>query len=93
MITSEEIIYKIIKGQELIIGPIAWEEAKRVGGLHIIDENREHLTIDAPEKEVMERLVVQYERLFGRASIEVCRDAVRNLLPDMPPDKIPEVLK
>lgn len=93
MVTLVQLAIKIIKEQELIIGPIAWEEAKRVQGLHIIDGNGKKVTIDAPEKEVIERLVLQYERLFGRASREVCKEAVRDLLSEVPSDKIPEALK
>lgn len=93
MVIPKEIILKIIREQENIIGPIAWEEARRVPGLHIIDENGKNVTIDAPEKEIIERLVLQYERLFGRASREVCKEAVRDLLPEVPADKVPESLK
>jgi len=37
--------------------------------------------------------VAQYERLFGAASREVCRDAVRPFLSQISQDEIPAVLK
>lgn len=45
------------------------------------------------EEDVLGRLVAQYEKLFGAASREVCRDAVRPLLSQVPQDEIPAVLK
>lgn len=37
--------------------------------------------------------IAQYEKLFGIASREVCRDAVRPLLSQAPEEEIPAVLK
>lgn len=89
----EPLIKRIIHEQENIIGPLAWEEARKVKGLKIINLKQGDIGIDNGEKEVLQRLVLQYERLFGRASREVCREAVRDLLLEVPPDKIPEILK
>lgn len=89
---GSQLVEKIIKEQELIIGPVAWEEAGKVSGLRI-DVVQHQASIDGNVKEVLENLVAQYERLFGQASREVCRDAVRPLLSQIPPDEIPAVLK
>lgn len=87
-----QIVSRIIKEQELIIGPIAWDEAKKVQGLRV-DITRKEIAIVNGEKEVIEKLVRQYERLFGRASIEACREAVQDIIPEIPPEKVPAVLK
>lgn len=82
----------IIKEQELIIGPVAWEEAEKVTGLRINIRSHE-VDIEGDAKEVLERLVAQYEKLFGKASREVCRDAVRPFLAQVPEADVPAVLK
>lgn len=88
----QQIITKIIQEQELIIGPLAWEQAKKVTGLRI-DIATHQIVIEGNSKEVLEKLVSQYERLFGQASREVCRDAARPFLSQVPEDEIPAVLK
>jgi len=87
-----EIARKIIEQQEAIIGPVAIEQAKRVS----------HISIDWPKKSIkitgdgpaaIDALVHQYEHLFGRLSVEVCKDAAANLVSQLPPDKQPKTLK
>jgi hypothetical protein len=87
-----QIAVKIIKEQELVIGPLAWVEAGKVTGLSI-DQSRSSVSLSGDSKDVINRLVSQYERLFGRASHEVCREAAASLLVGMPPDEIPSSLK
>lgn len=87
-----EIPIRIIKEQELVIGPLAWEEAKKVAGL-IIDQPHSSVSFSGDKKDVINRLVAQYERLFGRASHEVCREAVCDIVSNMPSDEVPSSLK
>jgi hypothetical protein len=83
----------IIKEQELIIGPLAWIEAGKVQGLKIVNSQNGEVTFNnGDQKEVINRLVAQYERLFGRASHEVCRDAVSNIIAGLSPSEIPSSL-
>jgi hypothetical protein len=89
---GNQLAEQIIKEQALIIGPVAWEEASKVTGLRI-DVALHQANIEGNGLEVLEKLVAQYEQLFGPASREVCRDAVRPLLAQVPPDQIPAVLK
>lgn len=89
---KDQIAEVMIKEQALIIGPIAWEQAGKVSGLRI-DIAKHEVNIEGNTKEVLEKLVAQYEKLFGAASREVCRDAVRPLLSQVPQDEIPAVLK
>ncbi len=87
-----QIAIRIIKEQELVIGPLAWDEARKVRGLQVVNEN-ELTLMNGDPKSVIDRLIAQYERLFGRASHEVCREAVQDLIAEMPPEEIPSSLK
>ncbi|HMQ01859.1 MAG TPA: hypothetical protein PKD79_02190 [Candidatus Doudnabacteria bacterium] len=89
----DQISVRIIKEQELLIGPLAWTEAKKVIGLQIIDQQKGQVRFEGDPKEVLSRLVGQYSRLFGRASTEVCRQAVQDLIVEIPKEQVPEVLQ
>ncbi|MEK7518073.1 MAG: hypothetical protein AAB583_06025 [Patescibacteria group bacterium] len=86
-----QMVQKIIKEQESIIGPVALEQARKVPGLKVNWEKHE-VILEGNQKEIIEKLVEQYEYLFGRASVEVCKDAVKSLLSKIPQDKIPTLL-
>ena len=88
-----KIAQKIIKEQELIIGPLAWDEARKVSGLSIVNQQTEEVSFDGDKTDILNRLVAQYERLFGRASREVCHDAVSSLIVDLPPAEVPASLR
>ena len=90
--TSTEVAKRIVKEQALIIGPIAWEEAQKVRGLKV-DLTTQEVMVEGSPREVLEKLVAQYERLFGLASRDVCREAVRPLISQVPPEEIPAVLR
>lgn len=92
MATIANLANQIIVEQANIIGPVAWEEAGKVIGLRI-DIGTHQVNVEGNPREVLEKLVAQYERLFGLASREVCRDAVRPLLSQVPQEEIPAVLK
>lgn len=88
----DQISVRIIKEQELIIGPVAWEEAQKVSGL-VVDRDNEKATLDGDPKDILNRLVAQYSRLFGNVSSEVCREAVQDLLVELPQEDIPASLQ
>jgi hypothetical protein len=86
----DHIAAKIIKEQELIIGPIAWQEAGKVGGLKVVDQKQGTVSIEgADPKIVIDGLIAQYEKLFGRASREVCREVAAPFIADLQPSEIP----
>lgn len=94
MTNLNQIVIKIIKEQERIIGPIAWSEAKKVAGLEVIDQKTGQVDIVGTNAlEVIDQLVAQYEKLFGRASHEVCREAVSGLIGSLSPNEIPISLR
>ena len=81
---------KIIKEQEVIIGPVAFEQARKVDGLEVADSGS--VKISGSAKDVLKHLVEQYEKLFGRTSIEVCREAVKSIISQAPKDQVPQIL-
>lgn len=91
MSTAEynQIAQRIIKHQESIIGPMAWAEAKKVSGVSVKNHD---VTIQGNGK-TLESLVQQYATLFGQASVEACKDAVRPILPKLSGVTIPAILR
>jgi len=89
-----KISLRIIKEQESIIGPLAWYEAKKVNGFSVLNENKGEVSFqDGDPKIIIDKLVNQYEKIFGKASHEVCRDAVRDIVVGMSPEEVPSSLK
>ncbi len=95
MSTLDQIAGRIIKEQELILGPLAWDEAANVPHLQILD--RANGSVDIPEgpegSRVIDELVNRYVDLFGRAAREACREAAHALVADLPPGEVPESLR
>jgi hypothetical protein len=86
-----QIASQIIKDQEVIIGPIALEQAKKVKGLTIT--SIDNITIKGDTKSVLEELVGQYVRLFGRASVEICKEAVHEIKSSVSTNELPDILR
>ncbi|MBI2086554.1 MAG: hypothetical protein HYT69_00020 [Candidatus Zambryskibacteria bacterium] len=94
MSTFDQIAVKIIKEQELIIGPLAWQEAGKVNGMNIINTQSGAVVVENGDpKLVIDKLVAQYDRLFGRASREVCKEAAAPFLTTLTPAEVPFSLK
>lgn len=87
------IAIRIIKEQERIIGPVAWNEARKVRGLQVISDRDGLVELKGDPKRIIDRLVAQYDLLFGRASHEVCKEAALPLLASLPPRDIPSSLR
>lgn len=85
----------IIEHQISVIGPMALEQANKVSGLKVTDGN-DDVKVNVSGKDatkLLTELVSNYEKLFGRASIEVCRDAVREIQPPLPKGDLPQILQ
>ncbi len=93
MTIFQEITKKIIHEQEQVIGPLAWIEAGKVNGLSVVPEREEVNLNSSDEKDVVNKLVYQYEKIFGQASREVCKDAVASLIADLPQTEVPSSLQ
>ncbi len=87
-----EIAKKIISQQETIIGPVAIEQAKAVSGL-TVDWDKKEVKVSGNEQAVIDKLVDQYKDLFGKISVEVCKEAASKLVGQLPADKQPSSLK
>lgn len=83
---------KIIKEQEAIIGPVAWEQASKVPGLKVNPSKNEVDIEGQNPKEIIEQLVKQYQNLFGLTSVEVCKHAVKDIVANTPHDQLPPLL-
>lgn len=82
---------KIIKEQEAIIGPIALDQAKKVSGLAVTTSD--DVKITGNKKQTLENLVKQFEKLFGKASVQVCKEAFEPFSEKIPQTDIPDILK
>lgn len=87
-----QIIEKIIKAQEAIIGPVAIEQAERVPHLKI-DWDKHTVTINGNEPEAVNALIEVYQELFGQISKEVSKEAAAPLLGKLSGDQLPSALK
>jgi hypothetical protein len=87
----KQLVTQIIKYQDTIIGPLAIEQANEVSGLSITPD-LSTITITGDAKLILTQLVEKYQILFGQASVEACKDAVKELLHTMPKQDIPELL-
>lgn len=87
-----QIVVKIIKGQENIIGPIAVEQSQRVDGLDV-DWGKQTATITGDPIKVIDELIEKYKELFGQISVEVSKDAVASLVDKLPSNGLPENFK
>ncbi len=86
-----EMLIKIIKKQESIIGVSAWYEANSVAGF-TVDKDHGLISFLGDGKEAVDRLVTHYENIFGKASKGVCKEAVPTIISKMTPDQIPSSL-
>lgn len=87
-----QIATKIIEQQQTIIGPVAVEQAKAVSGLKV-DWDKHQVTVSGNEQAVIDKLVDQYKELFGKISVEVCKEAAAKLISQLPDDERPASLK
>ncbi|MFA5136487.1 MAG: hypothetical protein WC489_03775 [Patescibacteria group bacterium] len=82
----------IIREQEIIIGPIAVEQAGRVNGL-TVNWKHHDVSFTGNEIKIVENLIEKYRDFFGQVSVEVCKNAVKNLLSDLPAKERPALLR
>ena len=80
-----QIAVKIISGQEVIIGPVAIEQANQVEGMHV-DWAKREVEISGNKVQTIEALIAKYQELFGQISVEVSRQAAAPLMAKLPVD-------
>lgn len=84
-------ISSIIKEQMAIIGPLAIDQAKKTPGLKI--ESITQIEVTGNKKDVLAELIDNYEKLFGKASVEVCKEAFKPYSSKIAATDIPDKLK
>lgn len=84
-------VSRIIKEQQAIIGPVALDQAKKVSGLEV--SSVDDIKVSGNKKQVLNNLVNQYSKLFGKASVEVCKEAFEPYSDKIPSADIPDILK
>lgn len=86
-----QIAEKIIEQQEAVIGPIAVEQAKQIRELSI-NWPQHHVGVSGNAQQAIDELVEKYKELFGQIAVQASRDAVANILPQLPSDQQPRSL-
>ncbi len=88
----EQIVTRIIKSQEVIIGPVAIEQAQRVPHLKV-DWESKRINISGNEADAVDALIDVYKELFGQISVEVSKEAAGALVDKLPANALPKALK
>lgn len=91
MTPYELAVARIIKEQQNIIGPLAIDQARMITGMEVNSEANVKITGNG--KEILGSLVQKYAEFFGQASIEVCKDAIRDMKSSISAQDLPDVLK
>jgi len=86
-----QIVERIIKQQESIIGPIAIEQAEHVHNLKI-NWSKHDVAVSGDGSKVIDDLVEKYKELFGKISVEVCKEAAQPFIGHLPAGKLPKSL-
>ena len=88
-----QIVVEIIKRQERIAGQVAWEQARKVEGLNVVDRAQFIVVLNGDPKKIIDSLVQAYASVFGSLAAEVSRSAARYLVAELPADQVPESVK
>jgi hypothetical protein len=89
------IIQSIVTHQRDVLGPLAIEQANTVAGIDVDSDGKVKISLNSPKDSVhlLQSLVKKYEQLFGQASVEVCKDAVKESGVAIDQSELPEILK
>lgn len=89
------VIQSIIVHQQDVVGPLAVEQANTVSGLRVEGSGKVKVTTKSDKEAVdlLVRLVKKYEQLFGQASVEVCKDAIKESGVTFNQKDLPDILK
>lgn len=85
-----KIANKIIKDQRFIMGPLATQIAGRVIGMTV--ENHQVTFLKDP-KEAIQNLVIEYRKVFGDASVEICKESAHSIDVNVSMNELPDILK
>jgi hypothetical protein len=85
----ESIANIIVQEQKEVIGPVALRQAQDIEGIKVA-HGKVTIISDDP-KTAIDNLVKAYSELFGRASVELSKEAILEL--HVEKDKLPQVLQ
>ena len=94
MITLEpspavEVLDRIIRSQERVVGKAAWKLAKRVRGLDVARDHAISIAEGADHADVVERLVREYAQITGELGARMCFMSAADILRDNPGLDVP----
>lgn len=87
----KQAILSIVKEQSLIVGPLAVTLLNDLSAFLLL--NGSDVDIKSDPIDVLERVVSQYKKVFGQASVEVCRKVVSNPSFQFQPSELPRILQ
>ena len=73
---QKELIYKIILAQEHVVGPVAYVIANSAGDRYSPSSG---VSLSQDPKTAIDEMIASFNQLFGKASLEVSRQAARGL--------------
>ncbi len=85
-----EVAFKIVREQEMVVGPLAFELARNVTGLKINKQNE--FSIEGDPKLALQELLMQYKKLFGELSLEVSKNALKDHIKKFQKGELPNIL-
>lgn len=87
-----QIAVQIVAEQKKIIGILAIEQASMVEGISF-DPISHKPVIVGNGAQVIDALITQYRNFFGKAAVEVCRDAASPFISQLSTTQMPNMLK
>lgn len=85
-----EVVFKIVREQEMVVGPLAIDLARNVNGLKV--NNRNEFSIEGDPKLALHELLMQYKKLFGELSLQVSKKALKDNIKNFQKGELPEIL-
>lgn len=89
---ADLIATRIIRGEAVILGLLAWELAESVHGLRL-DIARRAARVTGHVPTVLGNLVAHYQQLFGRHALDDCRNAAAPYLAVLATNEVPRILR
>jgi hypothetical protein len=86
-----QMVDRIIKRHEKILGIMASKVAEKVPGL-TIDHQTRIIILQDNKKEILEKLLTEYEKMLGKVAIINSKEWVKDLIAQLPSDQLPQTL-
>lgn len=90
---ASEIATAIVRHQTEIIGPLATQQASKVSGVIVSQDTVQILDSAMDPQQILTELVNKYAQIFGKTSIEVCKDALKEANLTISTKDLPQILQ